>query len=55
MMMMMFTRMFDAVAKKYDVVNKYMTLGWDMEWRSTLVSSLKVREGEERKIVGAHS
>jgi len=34
--------MFDAVAPRYDIINRIMSLGMDMNWRYVLVSSLEV-------------
>lgn len=35
-------RMFDSVAKHYDRINKYMSLGLDKQWREFLVENLQV-------------
>lgn len=35
-------RMFDSVAKHYDRINKYMSLGLDKQWREFLVDNLQV-------------
>jgi ubiquinone/menaquinone biosynthesis C-methylase UbiE len=34
--------MFDSVAKHYDRINKYMSLGLDKQWREFLVENLQV-------------
>jgi demethylmenaquinone methyltransferase/2-methoxy-6-polyprenyl-1,4-benzoquinol methylase len=37
--------MFDAIAPRYDLVNRVMTLGLDQGWRRAAVSSLSLPEG----------
>lgn len=37
--------MFDAIAKRYDMVNKVLSLGSDHAWRRTLISSLELEPG----------
>lgn len=35
--------MFDAVARHYDRMNKFMSLGMDQDWRRFLIEGLEVR------------
>jgi demethylmenaquinone methyltransferase/2-methoxy-6-polyprenyl-1,4-benzoquinol methylase len=37
--------MFDGIAPMYDVANKMMSLGMDMQWRRALVEALNLRAG----------
>ncbi|HEX5366492.1 MAG TPA: ubiquinone/menaquinone biosynthesis methyltransferase [Acidimicrobiales bacterium] len=38
-------RMFDALAPRYDLVNRVMTFGLDVRWRRLAVASLALRRG----------
>lgn len=38
-------RMFDAIAPRYDLVNRVMTFGMDMGWRKRTVSALRLPSG----------
>ena len=37
--------MFDAIAPRYDLVNRVMTFGMDVGWRKTTVAALRLPEG----------
>ena len=39
-------RMFDAVARRYDLTNDILSLGQDRRWRREVVDSVDAREGE---------
>lgn len=40
------SRMFDAIAPRYDLVNRLMTFGMDRSWRRAALASLAIRRGD---------
>ena len=39
-------RMFDAVAKRYDVTNDVLSLGQDRRWRKAVIAAVDPRPGD---------
>ncbi|CAM9383295.1 unnamed protein product [Hapterophycus canaliculatus] len=39
-------KMFDSIAPRYDLINKVISLGLDMQWRRAMVQGLKLRAGD---------
>jgi ubiE/COQ5 methyltransferase family len=38
--------MFDSIAGQYDVTNRFLSLGMDMQWRRALLQGLQLKPGD---------